>query len=159
MKSTLSDHEAPMTASQFAKHFGVSRQTIVGDIALMRAQGEAIIATPQGYQYERPSAHSVVIVCRHTPEEAADEMTTIVDNGGTLLDVVVDHPIYGQLRGQLQVKTRTDVNLFVGRVKQHEGHLLSELTGGVHLHTIAFDTPEQLKAIKDALRGKGYLFE
>ncbi|WP_179393765.1 transcription repressor NadR [Lacticaseibacillus absianus] len=159
MKATLSDNDTPVTASHFAHHFGVSRQTIVGDIALMRAQGEAIIATPQGYQYEQPATDSAVIVCRHTPAQAADEMTTIVDHGGTLVDVIVDHPLYGQLRGQLQIKTRTDVNLFVGHMKQHDGRLLSELTGGVHLHTIAFETPAQLKAIKDALRAKGYLFE
>ncbi|WP_225048206.1 transcription repressor NadR [Lacticaseibacillus kribbianus] len=159
IRSALADNNAPITATQFGQRFGVSRQTVVGDIALMRARGEGIIATPQGYQYEEKSRHEAVIVCRHTPEQAREEMNTVVDLGGTMIDVLVEHPVYGQMRGQLQVKTRTDVNLFMGHLRQREGHLLSELTDGVHLHTIGYDTPEQLTAIKDALRAKGFLFE
>lgn len=159
IKATLSADPTPVTASKFGERFSVSRQTIVGDIALMRALGEAIIATPRGYQYEQPALHQAVIVCRHTPEQTADEMNAIVDNGGKVLDVIVDHPLYGQLRGQLQIESRGDVNMFIGHMRQHGGRLLSELTDGVHLHTVSFDKPEQLKAIKQVLRDKGYLFE
>ena len=55
IKAALSTAAEPLSASSFARRFTVSRQTIVGDIALLRAQGEPIIATPRGYSYR----------CRH----------------------------------------------------------------------------------------------
>lgn len=159
IRMALSTAAKPITATTFAEEFGVSRQTIVGDIALMRAQGEDLVATPRGYMYVKESRHQAVIVCRHTPAEAGDEMNRIVDNGGALLDVIVDHPLYGQLRGELQIRTRPEVNLFLGRMRKNQGKMLSELTDGVHLHTIAYDTPDQLTAIKNSLREAGYLYE
>lgn len=155
----LSTAEKPITATSFAEQFGVSRQTVVGDIALMRARGEDLVATPRGYMYVKETRHQAVIVCRHEPSQAGDEMSRIVDNGGALLDVIVDHPLYGQLRGELQIRTHAEINLFLGRMKKNQGKMLSELTDGVHLHTIAYETPDQLTAIKDALRKAGYLYE
>ena len=44
-------HEAhqPISATALAKELGVSRQIIVGDVALLRAAGQAITATARGY--------------------------------------------------------------------------------------------------------------
>lgn len=159
IKAALEAARSPITATAFGRQLGVSRQTIVGDIALMRAQGEPVIATPQGYEYRHPIANQAVIVCRHSPEDTAAEMNLIIQNGGTLLDVIVDHPLYGQLRGELQLRTTADANLFIGRLAAQKGHLLSELTDGVHLHTIAFEDPDALPAIKAALAAAGFLYE
>lgn len=41
--------DAPISASALAEKFSVSRQIIVGDIALLRSSGEEILATPRGY--------------------------------------------------------------------------------------------------------------
>ncbi|KRK70524.1 hypothetical protein FD02_GL000595 [Lacticaseibacillus nasuensis JCM 17158] len=155
----MGDTPEPITATEFAKQFNVSRQTVVGDVALLRALGEDIIATPRGYEYRQAVRHQAVIVCRHTPEETEDELLRIVGAGGTVLDVLIDHPLYGQLRGELQIRTAVDVHLFVSKWRGHAGHLLSELTNGVHLHTVAYDEPEQLAAIKATLRDAGYLYE
>lgn len=159
LRMALQDGAAPISATAFGKRFGVSRQTIVGDVALMRARGEQIVATPRGYMYTTEDAHTAIIVCRHTPQQAGDELARVIDNGGAVLDVMVDHPLYGQLRGELQIHTQTDINLFLARMQEGHGKMLSELTGGVHLHTIAYDTPAQLTAIKQALRESGYLYE
>lgn len=159
IQTKLAERQAPITANQFAKQFGVSRQTIVGDVALLRAQGEGIVATPQGYQYEQATAEEAIIVCQHTPEQTAHELQLIIEAGGTVKDVIIDHAVYGQLRGQLQIRTQADINLFVGKLRHNRAHLLSELTGGVHLHTIGFTTAAQLVAIKAALRKAGYLVE
>lgn len=159
IKATLAAESPAISASKFAKHFGVSRQTVVGDVALLRAQGAPIIATPRGYVLEPHDPHQALIVCKHTPEQAEEEMRLVVENGGAMLDVTIDHPVYGQLRGQLQVRTEADIKLFMARLRQHGGGLLSELTGGVHMHTIAVQKPEQLKVIKDALRQAGFLIE
>ncbi len=161
IQAALSEATEAISATTFAKRFGVSRQTVVGDIALMRAHGDQVIATPQGYQYQRTASgeQQAVIVCRHTPAQTEDEMSLIVATGAALLDVAVDHPVYGELRGQLQIRTQTDITLFMAHLRQHPAKLLSELTGGVHLHTIAYSTPAQLTAVKTALRNAGYLYE
>ena len=44
----LTQASAPVSATTFAQRFSVSRQVIVGDIALLRAEGHSITATPRG---------------------------------------------------------------------------------------------------------------
>ena len=41
--------QAPVSAAALARQFSVSRQIIVGDVALLRAAGADITATPRGY--------------------------------------------------------------------------------------------------------------
>lgn len=159
IQAILSESDHPISASTLAKQFGVSRQTIVGDVSLLRASGDPIIATLRGYEYDKGNGNEAILVCRHFPSDTAKEMKLIVDNGGVIKDVIVDHPLYGHLKGELQISTVGDINLFMGKLKQQEGHLLSELTGGVHMHTIGYETPAQLKAIREALKGAGFLYE
>lgn len=45
----LSESSRPITGTALANQFGVSRQIIVQDIALLRAGSHAIIATTSGY--------------------------------------------------------------------------------------------------------------
>lgn len=159
IRSKLSQTQVPISATTLAKQFNVSRQTIVGDISLLRAHGTAIVATLQGYELEKANQPTVVLVCRHFPNEATKEMDLIIRAGGVIKDVEVEHPLYGRLRGELEIRSVGDINLFMGRLKKLQGHLLSELTDGVHSHTVAYQTPEQLTAIKAALRDAGYLYE
>jgi transcriptional regulator of NAD metabolism len=148
-----------ISAGAFAKELGVSRQTVVGDIALLRARGEKIIAQPRGYTYEHPSARTAIIVCKHMPADAKDELLRIVNEGGIVKDVMVDHPLYGQLRGSLEIATVSDVNHFMKKMAANEGMMLSSLTSGIHTHTIAYETDEQLERIKASLRSAWYLYE
>ncbi|GAX09144.1 DNA-binding protein [Secundilactobacillus silagincola] len=159
IQSVLSTSQGPVSASKLAHRFNVSRQTIVGDVSLLRAGGEAIVATVRGYEYQQQAKCEAVLVCRHFPGDSADEMRRIVEAGGVIEDVVVDHPLYGQLRANLQVRDIGDVNLFIAKMKQRNVRLLSELTDGVHTHTIAYDNPEQLATIQASLRKAGYLYE
>jgi len=159
IRSLLSSNEAAITATALAKKFNVSRQTIVGDISLLRANGTKIIATIQGYELERGNQLTAIIVCRHFPNEVADEMQKIVQAGGIIKDVEIEHPLYGRIRGELEIRTLGDINLFMGRLKKQQGHLLSELTDGIHTHTIAYQTVEQLQQIRQTLRKSGYLYE
>ena len=55
IKEMLQKTDHPVTASSLAEHFSVSRQIIVGDIALLRASGLQILATPRGYLMDSPS--------------------------------------------------------------------------------------------------------
>jgi len=159
IRALLSTNEQAISATTLAKKFTVSRQTIVGDISLMRANGLSIIATLHGYELEQTGQPTAIVVCRHSFNDAADEMNRIVQNGGIIKDVEVEHPLYGRLRGELEIKTVGDINLFMGRLKKQRGHLLSELTDGVHTHTVAYHNLEQLKAIRQSLKDAGYLYE
>lgn len=153
-------HE-PVSASALAERFGVSRQVVVGDIALLRASGAAILATPRGYLPERqPESGGVVrtIACCHTtPDELARELYLVVDNGGALLDVVVEHPVYGQISGQLQISSRYDADRFLRHLGESDASPLSLLTGGIHLHTVRCAGEAQFARITAALRGAGIL--
>ena len=133
----LRHENGPVSATALAKEYGVSRQIIVGDIALLRAGGEPISATPRGYLLDRENAgelHTVAV--RHTTQEMERELQICVDNGCTVLDVVVEHPVYGQLVGQLQLSSRYDVEQFLNRSRSGAARPLSDLTGGIHLHRL-----------------------
>ncbi len=159
--TALEETSEPIVARKLAEKFSVSRQVIVGDIALLRAAGQDILSTPKGYLLNRQLASEITkkYVCKHSIEETVDEITTIVENGGKILDVAIDHPVYGELTGTLNIFTQADADHFNEKVKKGETSLLSELTEGVHIHTIAAATMEQLATIETKLREKGYLYE
>ena len=151
-----------MTGSELARRLGVSRQVIVQDIALLRAAGEDVVATPQGYRLgpgtpARP--YRAVVAVRHTPAQTGDELYALVEAGVRVLDVVVEHPLYGELRGLLLLDTRDDVTAFLERVASSGAALLSSLTGGVHLHTLEAFHPDALEVARARLREKGFLLE
>ena len=52
----LAAADAPMSATALASRCGVSRQIIVGDVALLRAGGLAVLATPRGYVLANPAS-------------------------------------------------------------------------------------------------------
>lgn len=149
-----------ISASQLAKMENVSRQIIVGDIALLRAEGMDILATPRGYVYEKEKNTNFIktIACRHSKEQLEDELLCIIDLGGKILDVVIEHPLYGQLVGQLQIASRYDVSEFIKKAEVDDTHLLSNLTNGIHLHTIECPTLEIYERILDKLKTHHYLF-
>ena len=122
--------DRPVSASALAAGLNVSRQIIVGDIALLRAGGAEISATPRGYVLPRATdGITRTIACRHTLAQTGQELDILVDNGCTVLDVIVEHPVYGQLTGQLQISSRYDVEQFLARIRDSDAAPLSMLTG------------------------------
>ncbi len=150
-----------LTGAELARRLGVSRQVIVQDIAILRAAGEDIVATPQGYRLGTGvvAPYRVVLAVRHRPEQTRSELETMVDCGLRVLDVVVEHPVYGELRGLLMLSSRQDVAAFLDRVARSGAALLSTLTSGVHLHTVEASHPEALIQARDRLRVLGILLE
>ena len=134
---TLSVAARPVSAASLAADYSVSRQIIVGDIALLRAGGYEIAATPRGYMI--PKNRAVIthrIATRHENEDMETEMNAIVDEGCTVRDVIVEHPIYGQIAGQLELSSRHDVDEFIRHSAEADAKPLSMLTEGIHLHTV-----------------------
>ena len=149
--------DQPISATALAGKFSVSRQIIVGDIALLRAAGLDIVATPRGYKLGESSGLVRTVATVHTGiEELEKELLIMVDNGCTVMDVVVEHPLYGEITGQLSLASRYDVQQFVDKVK--EASTLSSLTGGVHLHNLRCPSEEAYRRVYDELNAHGILY-
>lgn len=150
--------DRPVSASALAAGLNVSRQIIVGDIALLRAGGAEISATPHGYVLPRATdGITRTIACRHTLAQTGQELDILVDNGCTVLDVIVEHPVYGQLTGQLQISSRYDVEQFLARIRGSDAAPLSMLTGGLHLHTLCCPNEDAYTRACAALKAAGLL--
>lgn len=156
----LSQAAGPVSASVLAARFSVSRQIIVGDIALLRAGGLDIAATPRGYLLPRPTPGLTrQLACVHRPEDMGRELELMVDNGCTVLDVIVEHPVYGQLTAPLQIASRYDVEQYLLRMENLGGQPLSMLTDGIHLHTLSCPGEEAFSRLLARLRELGMLVD
>lgn len=155
----IMNSKSPITASALAEMLNVSRQIIVGDIAILRALGNDILSTPNGYLISENESDKKIatIATKHSPDETRSELYAIVDNGGEALDVVVEHPIYGDLTGRLNLKNRHEVDIFCDSIKGSSSQILSSLTNGIHIHHISYRNEKDIKAIKKALDDKGFL--
>ncbi|MCQ2532146.1 MAG: transcription repressor NadR [Saccharofermentans sp.] len=157
----LGESNAPISATTLASKFDVSRQIIVGDIALIRAQGIDVNATPRGYVMAEATSTGLlktIAVC-HDDKNTKLELNTIVDYGCKVVDVIVEHPVYGQISGLLQIASRFDVDQFIQRVSKENAHSLSELTDGIHLHTIECPSEEAYNMVVSKLTELGILLK
>ncbi len=156
----LEETKEPVSASTLARDCKVSRQIVVGDVALLRAGGAEIAATPRGYQMAEREPDGLIrrVACVHGRADMERELTLCVDFGCSVLDVIVEHPVYGQLTGQLQVRSRYDVSRFMEKAARDGAHALSELTDGVHLHTLCCPDEEAFLRVRAALREAGFLY-
>ena len=152
---------SPLTAASLASMFDVSRQIIVGDVSILRASGHLIEATSRGYIMgnEKTTFPFVgTIVCKHDAQGVSDELNAIVDCGATCIDVTIDHAVYGELTGKLDISTPIDVKIFAERMSG-EDRPLSTLSGGIHMHKIGCQNPEAFEKVCDKLRQLGVLLE
>lgn len=155
----LEESRVPLSGSALARKLGVSRQIIVQDIALLRAGNRNILSTARGYTLYPPSPARCrrCFMVSHTDAQIGDELETIVDLGGEVLDVIVTHPIYGSITADLLMKTRADVEDFVRRAGACGSKPLKELTDGIHYHTVEAEDEQTLDQIEQALHEKKYL--
>ncbi len=153
----------PVTGTALARELGVSRQVIVGDIAILRAGGANIYATPQGYilpdAMQHPAAIVATLACRHGWDKLFNELAIIIDNGGKVLDVVVEHPVYGEMRANLMLSSRRELSEFLRKLTDSGAEPLSIVTGGVHLHTIQVPSEEVLQKIQQQLKEEEILMK
>ena len=149
----------PLSGSALGQHTGVSRQVVVQDIALLRTQGYPILATARGYLLSLPSSCVRLFKVFHTNEETEEELLTVVDLGGTVEDVLVNHRAYGKLSAPLKIRNRRDVQSFLEQIRTGKSTPLLNITSGYHFHHISADSEAILDEIRDALREKGFLAE
>lgn len=158
----LSKRNEPTSATWLSNRLKVSRQIIVGDVAILRAEGTNIKATHRGYvivsEEKQKYPYMGKVVCRHTEDEILKELYCVVDHGGSVVDVIIDHSFYGQLSGILDISSRFEADLFVEKMRESKGLPLSILSGGIHLHTIGCENEAVFNLICSALKKEGLLF-
>ncbi|MGH4117201.1 transcription repressor NadR [Clostridium sp.] len=160
IKKLLKNNNITYKGQYLAEELSVTRQVIVKDIAIIRAEGVNIIATSEGYLIlpnDESNYVRRVIAVSHTSEDIYDELQCIVKHGGVVEDVTVEHSLYGEIRAMLMIKTPMDIESFVDRFKEYNAKPLSSLTRGIHLHTIKADNEESIEAIIKELKDKNYL--
>lgn len=152
------ENKNSMSASSLASKFNVTRQIIVADIALLRASGYPIIADNKGYRLNTlTDGLTRRIVVHHSKDEVKDEFYSIIDNGGKIIDVIVDHPIYGKISAELNISSRYDADEFIKKLEETNSNPLSLLTQGIHIHTIKIPNEEAFERIKNKLNEFGIL--
>ena len=160
----LKSSNEPITGSDLSKKVNVSRQVIVGDITLLKARNEPIIATSQGYLYMhtagKPQHFERTVACQHEPFRTEEELYLLVDLGVTVKNVTIEHPIYGDLTASMMVSNRKDVQQFLTKMADTKASYLLELsTDGIHLHTLSAASEEILDEAEAALKKAKFLVD
>ena len=153
----LASEKKAISGSELSERFGVSRQIIVQDIALLKESGHQIISTHNGYVYQKSPLKERTFKVKHTTEETEDELSLIVDLGGAVENVYVWHKVYGKIEASLNIFSRLHVSRFIEGVRSGKSTELMNITGGYHYHTVRADSEAVLDKIEAALRNKGYI--
>ena len=155
----IKESDRPVSGSKLAKDYDVSRQVIVQDIALLRASGYDIISTNRGYVLEGQTCAERVFKVRHTDAQLETELCTIIDLGGQVKNVMVNHKVYGHIEAELGITSRRKVKEFLADIKSGKSTPLKNITSDYHYHTVTADSEETLDLIEDELRKLGFLVE
>ena len=149
--------EGPISGSELARKFDISRQIIVQDITVLKATGYEILSTSQGYIMQKSPLSERVFKVRHTTEQTEEELSCIVDLGGTVVDVFVWHKVYGKIEATLNIFSKLHIKQFLEGVRTGQSTELMHITGGYHYHTVRADDEATLDHIEAVLTKKGYI--
>ena len=153
----LRNSKEPVAGTELAKQLDVSRQVIVQDMALIRANGVEIISTNRGYVIQEQKGASRVFKVIHTDTQVEEELQMFVDFGAKVVDVFVYHKVYGVIKADMNVKSRRDVKEYMDGISSGKSTNLMNLTSNYHYHTIMADDEHTLDLIQDELAKKGFL--
>ena len=157
--SMMRQSSKPLSGGAIGSETGVSRQVVGQDIALLRTEGHAIVATARGYILDEPKQAVRIFKTCHTDERTEEELTTIVDLGGCVVDVMVNHRIYGKVTAPMNIRNRRDVLVFMNNLKTGKSTPLMNVTSGYHFHKVTAESEEILDEIEAALLEKDFLTE
>ncbi len=153
----LQESTNPVSGTELAEKFNVSRQIVVQDIALLRAKNHEIISTHKGYILNDEETFKRVFKVKHTTEQIPDELNLIVDLGGVVDDVFVYHKVYGVIKVDMNIKSRRDVKKYIEGIESGVSTPLMQITSEYHYHTVSADSKETLDEIQKELDESGYL--
>ena len=153
----IGESELPVSGQALARVYGVSRQVIVQDIALIRAAGYDIISTNRGYLLNAPRSVSRIFKVFHTDEQLEEELCCIVDLGGCVENVMVNHRVYGHMEAPLNVDSRRKAAKFMEDIRSGKSSPLKNITSNYHYHRVTADSEETLDMIEKVLNDKKFL--
>ena len=153
----IKNSDCPVSGTALAKELEVSRQVIVQDIALIRANGVNIFSTNRGYVIHESRLISRVFKVVHTDDEAEEELNLFVDLGGCVKDIFVYHKVYDVIKAEMNIKSRRDVKKYLCDIASGKSSLLKNITSGYHYHTILAESEEILDTIQEELLSRGFL--
>lgn len=146
-----------VSGGELSEKFGVSRQIIVQDITVLKGSGYDILSTHNGYVIQKSPLKERVFKLYHTTDQTEDELSLIVNLGGTVVDVFVWHKVYGKMIAPLNIFSPLQVKQFIEGVRTGKSSELMNITGGYHYHTIRAESEEILNVIGQALGERGYI--
>lgn len=146
-----------ISGGKLSEEFGVSRQIIVQDIIVLKGSGYDILSTHNGYIIQKSPLKERVFKVHHTTEQTEDELNTIVNLGGTVIDVFVWHKVYGKMAAPLNIFSSMQVKQFIEGVRSGKSTELMNITGGYHYHTVRAESEEILDKIEQALEKQKYI--
>lgn len=149
--------ESAIPGYALSERFDASRQTIVQDISVLRAEGHDILSTHHGYLIRNSSRHERIFTVRHKSRQTSDELSSIIALGGTVVDVFVKHEVYGKIEAKLNLYSQEGVDRFMEGIKEGRSAELMHITDGYHSHTVRAADTETLDRIEAMLAEKGYL--
>lgn len=155
----IQDSTVPVSGKKLAAVYEVSRQVIVQDIALIRAAGYDIISTNRGYILNAPKTVSRILKVQHTDEQLEEELCAVVDLGGCIETVIINHRVYGRMEAELHINSRRKVKEFIDDINNGKSSPLKNITSNYHYHCISADSEATLELIEDTLREKKFLVE
>ena len=149
--------DKPVSGTFLAEQLNVSRQVVVTDMALIRANGVKVISTNRGYTIDAESSRCKRIVkCHHSDEQILDELYAIVDNGGCAESTIINHRYYNRLEAPLNVSSRREAKKFNDAIVSGKSRSLGSATSGYHYHVISAEDEATLDIIEEELKAKGY---
>ncbi|MBQ7008730.1 MAG: transcription repressor NadR [Ruminococcus sp.] len=153
----LLSEDRPIPGGELSEKCGVSRQIIVQDIAVLKGQGFDILSTHNGYLVQKSPFKDRVFKVKHSTDQTEDELSTIVELGGTVVDVFVWHKVYGKMSAPLNIFSELQIKQFIEGIRAGKSTELMNITGGYHYHTIRAEKEETLDLIAEVLSKKGYV--
>ncbi len=153
----IQESSGPVSGTRLAEKFQVSRQVIVQDIALLRAQNIEILSTTKGYICQKSALQERIFHVYHTDDQIQEELNAIVDCGAIVADVFVEHEIYGHLQAEMMVNSRKKVQEFVEDIHRGKSRPLKNITSGYHYHRVLADNQETLDLVEQELKKRGFL--
>lgn len=157
--SLIKESSAPISSVVLCEKLMVSRQTITHDIAILRSLGNEIHSTSKGYYFKKHIEYIRIFHVHHNESQIEEELNLIVDLGGSILNIAVNHEVYGKISVPMNIKSRRDVRIFINQLTNGISSHLSTLTSGYHTHSVFAENTEILDEIEEALRLNNFLVE
>ena len=140
----LQNAEEPVAARKLAERYGVSRQVIVQDMAVIRAYTPGIISTTKGYVMEQEPRCVREFKVRHKQSDA-------------VCNISISHRVYGRVSAEMDIRSRQDVTEFIAALNDSQSTVLSTATSGYHYHLVEAASEERLNLIGEQLKAAGFL--